>query len=186
MHQHGRSGRKIVYHSTVADERERDDKQIKMARLCRVEPFIDVFNLVSDERARYGEVLGAQVYQRDSRLRQQPAEYEGRSRKEAAANDSHALDRRKLRKQRLQRPLVPVDYESLKEREAKDHALKRAQVQALKPSQRCGITARTHFRCSLAGQFSPVHSGMCMMLYVIPVVEEQEIIEPAVMAHRPF
>src|SRR5215813_6094500 len=95
------------------------------------------------------------------------------------------MDLRNLGEQGPKRLLVPVDHEPLKGGQPQDQTLQRAEVYALQPADDRRIAAGVRIDFPFAMQFPPVHPRMSMMLNMIPVVEKQEIVEPAIMTYCP-
>ena len=75
--------------------------------------------------------------------------------------------------------------ETLQGRRAQDQPLQRAEVDALQPTDHWRIAARLRRACPLTAQLAPMHSGMSVMFEVITVIEEDKIVEPAIMTDRP-
>src|SRR5215471_1593629 len=95
------------------------------------------------------------------------------------------MNRRDLDQQSAYRALVPVNHKALKGGGSEDKAFERPHVDAVQPSQNGRISARTRPAQLTGRQVSPVKSGIGMMFGVIAVIEEEEIIDPSIIANCP-
>src|SRR6185295_7242005 len=118
------------------------------------------------------------------RARNQPAEDYRRSRKQSAADNPNARDRQCFDCQCSQCAFVTRKNESPYRGETERQSFQRAQVCAFKPAQHRGPTALTRLSNALVSQLAPMDTGTPVVLDVISIVEQQQIVERAVMADR--
>jgi hypothetical protein len=169
--------------TAISHKRERNYDQVHVRHRRTVIVRVPEFHFILKKGLSGLNIRETGVDDGKTGVRKQSLEDQSGSRKNTATDNAHVVDFREFPQELAKGTLMAMEDQAFEGRGAKNDALQGIEAEPFEPSKNRGPAAGTGVLPGLPREVPPMLRRTCVVFDMVAVIEEEPIVEPAVMAH---